>query len=149
MIVEARETTVAVTPAELVARILDAVDRTGDLDWSLVRVDFEIHDHELPDSSVHRGRQGWRQWVTDWQEAFEDYSIDRIGEVEVDEARVLTVHRLRARGRLSGVRLERTDAQLWTFRDERLVRMDYFPDFREHEHTWATPGGGGRRPPYG
>jgi hypothetical protein len=64
----------------------------------------------------------------------------------VDEARILTVHRLRARGRSSGVLLERADAQLWTFSGDRLVRMDYYPDFRAREHSWATPGGGGRRP---
>ena len=39
------------TPARQLARILDAADRTGELDWSLVREDFEIHAHELPDSS--------------------------------------------------------------------------------------------------
>ena len=135
------------TPAQLLARIFDAVDRTGELDWSLVRADFEIHDHELPDSSVHRGPQGWRDWISDWQQAFEDYSIERVSQVELDEARVLTVHRLRARGRLSGVRLERTDAQMWTFGGDRLARMDYYPDFREQEHSWSTPGGGGRRSP--
>jgi hypothetical protein len=43
------DNSVPVTPAELVAQILDAADRTGDLDWSVVREDFEIHDHELPD----------------------------------------------------------------------------------------------------
>jgi hypothetical protein len=122
-----------VTPAELVARIRDALDRTGELDWSLVSEDFEIHDHELPDSSVHRGRAGWNQWTSDWREAFEDYSLERLDEIEVDEARLLTVHRLRARGRLSGVQLERTDAQLWTLAGDRLVRMDYYPDFRDLE----------------
>jgi hypothetical protein len=136
-----------VTPAELLARILDAADRTGDLDWSLVREDMEIHDHELPDSALHRGRQGWRDWVRDWQQAFADYSLERFDQVEVDEATVLTVHRLRARGRLSGVLLERIDAQLWTFSGERLARMDYYPNFRAEEHSWATPGGGERRPP--
>jgi ketosteroid isomerase-like protein len=123
-----------VTAAELLARILEAADRTGDLDWSLVGEDFEIHDHELPDSAAHRGREGWRKWITDWQEAFEDYDLERLRLVELDEARVLTIHRLRARGRMSGVQLERTDAQEWTFSDERLVRMDYYPDYREDEH---------------
>ena len=131
--------------AELVARILDAADRTGDLDWSLVREDFEIHDHELPDSAVHYGREGWRNWVRDWEEAWEDYSIERFRYIEVDEARILTVHRMRASGRLSNVRLERTDAQLWTFSGDRLVRIDYYPNFREQEHSWWTPGGGGRQ----
>ena len=94
---------------------------------------------------MHRGRQGWRDWVRDWQQAFGDYSVERFDQVELDEARVLTVHRLQARGRLSGVPLERTDAQLWTFRGEQLARMDYYPNFRAEEHSWATPGGGERR----
>jgi ketosteroid isomerase-like protein len=135
-----------VTPAELLARVLDATDRTGELDWSLVREDFEIHDHELPDSSVHRGRGGWRDWVRDWQQAFEDYSLERLEQVEIDERRILTVHRLRARGRVSGVQLERTDAQLWTFTGGRLLRMDYYPDFQAHEHSWF-PGPALRPPP--
>jgi hypothetical protein len=124
------------TPAELLARLRAAVDRTGEPDWSLVRPDFGIHDHELPDSAVHHGREGWRTWVRDWQEAFEDYSLERLGQVEVDAQRILTSHRLRARGRASGVQLERTDAQLWTFEDELLVRLDYYPDYRSHLKSW-------------
>ena len=141
-----REDTDAVTPRELLERILEPADRTGDLDWSLVREDFEIHDHELPDSAVHRGHDGWHQWVNDWREAFEDYSVDRTDQIEVDDTRLLTIHTLRARGRSSGVQLERRDAQLWTFSGERLARMDYFPSFRDDEHSWARPGGSERRP---
>ena len=127
------------TGAELIARLREAVDRTGELDWSLVRPEFEIHDHELLDSAVHRGREGWIRWRSDWQQSFEDYSLERLDEVEVDEDRLLTVHRLRARGRLSGVQLERTDAQLWTFRGGLLARMDYYPDFRGVESLDTRP----------
>jgi ketosteroid isomerase-like protein len=108
-----------VTGVELIARLREAVDRTGELDWSLVRPDFEIHDHELLDSAVHRGRDGWLKWVGDWRQA---------------------VHRLRARGRDSGFQLERTDAQLWTFRGGQLARMDYHPDYRADEPPWSSPG---------
>jgi hypothetical protein len=124
------------TNPDVLARHRDAYDRTGELDWELVGPDFEIHDHELLDSAVHRGRDGWNTWSADWQHAFEDYSLERLDQVEIDERRVLTVHRLRARGRASGVQLERIDAQLWTFEADRLVRMDYYPDFRAHEHEW-------------
>ena len=127
------------TGAELIARLREAVDRTGELDWSLVLPEFEIHDHELLDSAVHRGREGWIRWRSDWQQSFEDYSLERLDEVEVDEDRLLTVHRLRARGRLSGVQLERTDAQLWTFRGGLLARMDYYPDFRGVESLDTRP----------
>jgi ketosteroid isomerase-like protein len=108
----------------------ESFERTGEPDWSILGPDCEIHDHELPDSAVHRGRDGWRRWTSDWQEAFEDYSLERLERIEVDDARILTVHRLRARGRASGVQLERTDAQLWTFSGDRLVRMDYYPNYR-------------------
>jgi hypothetical protein len=125
-----------VTHVDVIALLRDAYDRTRDLDWSLVAPDFEIHDHELLDSAVHRGRDGWNTWRADWQQAFEDYSMERLEQVEIDDRRLLTTHRLRARGRASGVQLERIDAQLWTFDADRLVRMDYYPDFRAHDHPW-------------
>jgi ketosteroid isomerase-like protein len=128
-----------VTGLELIAKLREAVDATGEPDWSLMRPDFEIHDHELFDSGVHRGPEGWRRWEGDWRESFEDYSIERLEAVELDAERVLTVHRLRARGRLSGVQLERTDAQLWTVREGRLARMDYYPDFRGVESLDSGP----------
>jgi hypothetical protein len=121
----------ALTSTELLTRLERSLERTGEPDWSILGPDCEIHDHELPDSAVHRGRDGWRRWTSDWEDAFQDYSLKRLKRIEVDEARILTVHRLRARGRASGVQLERTDAQLWTFSGGRLVRMDYYPDYRE------------------
>jgi ketosteroid isomerase-like protein len=129
-----------VTNADVIARLRAVYDQTGELDWSLVGPDFEIHDHELLDSAVHRGRDGWFTWRADWQQAFEDYSLERLEQVDIDDHRLLTVHRLRARGRASGVQLERVDAQLWTFDAGRVVRMDYYPDFRAQEHPWSQAG---------
>jgi ketosteroid isomerase-like protein len=130
----------AVTSAELLARLDEAFERTGELDWAIVSPDFEVYDHELPDSAAHRGHEGWRRWVSDWREAFEDYSLESLKVIEVDEARILRVHRLRARGRTSGVELERTDAMLWTFSGERLVRMDYYPNYRSSAMRFKAPG---------
>jgi hypothetical protein len=132
--------TLTVTGVELIARLREAMDQTGEPDWSLVRDDFEVHDHELLDSAVHRGREGWKQWVSDWRQAFETYDVEHLEERELDENRVLTVHRMRARGRLSGVELQRTDARLWTLSGGRLARMDYYPDFRPDEQPWPSPG---------
>jgi hypothetical protein len=128
------------TSADLMAQLQEGLDESGELDWSIVHPDFEIHDHELMDSPLHRGREGWFRWSENWSQAFEDVRLERYWTVEVDERRVLTVHRLWARGRASGVELERTDAQLWTFSDDLLVRMDYYPDYREGEQPWSEPG---------
>jgi ketosteroid isomerase-like protein len=129
-----------VTGVELIARLFEAIDQTGEPDWSLVRSDFEVHDHELLDSAVHRGRAGWKQWASDWQQAFENYRVEHLDQFELDEDRVLTVHRLFARGRHSGVELERTDARLWTFKSGRPARLDYYPDFRPDDQPWSSPG---------
>jgi hypothetical protein len=40
----------------------------------------------------------------------------------------------------ASVQLERTDAQPWTFSGDRLVRMDYYPNYRAHERSWSAPG---------
>ena len=40
--------------------------------------------------------------------------------------RVVAVLRVHARGRQSGVDVERVDAAVWTLRDERCGRLDYF-----------------------
>ena len=120
------------------------ISRTGEPDWSLVRPDFEIHDHELPDSPAHRGREGWLRWVADWEEAFADHDMEAIDQTELDRNRILTVHRLRARGRASGLELDRIDAQLWSFSGNQLARMDYFPNYEARDRSWSPPGNGRR-----
>ena len=36
--------------------------------------------------------------------------------------------------------LERADALLWTFSGERLVRMDYYPNYRSSAIRFGAPG---------
>jgi ketosteroid isomerase-like protein len=109
-----------------------------------VRPDFEIHDHELLDSQLHRGRPGWHEWCTNWEEVFEDHSMEAVDEIELDPRRIITVHRLRARGGASGLELNRIDAQLWTFEGDRLSRMDYYPNYDTRDRSWSAPGPGRR-----
>jgi len=129
---------------DLIDRIRNPRPATGELDWSLVHPDFEMHDHELPDSITHYGREGFLRWSNDWAQAFTDFSLTEVDRIDLGEGRVLTVHRLKARGRVSGVELERTDAQLWTFREGGLARMDYYPNYDEQQRSWASPATGRR-----
>ncbi|HEX2413816.1 MAG TPA: nuclear transport factor 2 family protein [Thermoleophilaceae bacterium] len=129
------------TTAELLTQILKGIRATGEPDWSLVRPDFQINDPEILDSPVHQGRRGWREWSANWTRVFPDYSLEALDRVELDQDRILTVHRLRARGGASGVELTRTDAQLWTFEGDRLARMDYLADYDPSDQSWAAPDG--------
>jgi ketosteroid isomerase-like protein len=83
------------------------LDHTGEFDWSIV----DPRSRSTTTSC----------WTRRSTEAAEEVD-ERLEQFQIDEHRVLTVHRQRARGRASGVKLERTDAQLWTFREGRLAR---------------------------
>jgi hypothetical protein len=58
------------------------------------------------------------KWTRDWQQAFEDYILERLDQFEINEHRVLTVRRPRAGGGRGAGRA--TDAHLWKFRGGRL-----------------------------
>jgi hypothetical protein len=119
---------------------LEGIRATGEPDWSLVLPDFVINDPEILDSREHHGRSGWREWSANWERVFPDYSMEHVDQIELDRDRILTVHRLRARGGASDVELTRTDARLWTFEGDRLARMDYLPNYDSRDRTWAAPG---------
>ena len=111
---------------ETLAQIREAVESTGEPPEDLVWPDFEVHEHQMLDSQSHQGLAGWRRWVADWTASFPTWEIRRLETVELDDRRILTTHRIWARGRLSGMELDERHAQLWTFRDGKVQRMDYF-----------------------
>jgi hypothetical protein len=112
-----------------------------------VHPDFVINDPEILDALQHHGRRGWHEWSANWKRVFPDYSMEPLEQIELDRDRILTVHRLRARGTASAVELTRTDAQLWTFEGDLLARMDYLPNYDPSDGTWASPGDPRQRVP--
>jgi hypothetical protein len=65
-------------------------------------------------------------WVADWAASFPEWETKRLETIELDDRRILTIHRIWARGRSTGMTLEERHAQLWFFREGKLERMDYF-----------------------
>jgi ketosteroid isomerase-like protein len=123
---------------ETLSRISEAVEATGEPPEELVWPDFEIHEHHMPDSQLHRGLAGWRRWVADWTASFPEWEIERLETVELDDRQILTTHRIWARGRSTGMRLEERHAQLWLFRDGRVARMDYYPSEEQARRAAAS-----------
>jgi ketosteroid isomerase-like protein len=77
----------------------------------------------------YRGHAGFRQWVEDMREAWEDFRAEPIEFIDAGD-RVLVDVRTRARGRTSTVELERESSQVWTFRHGKVVRFETFTDRR-------------------
>ncbi len=91
-------------------------------------VDLVVH----PDASLERGtfsgREAVGEWFGNWFRSFEpDFRFD------VTEARdlggvVLLVASHRARGRTSGAEVKGEVAYLYTVRDGKIVRAEFYPD---------------------
>jgi ketosteroid isomerase-like protein len=111
---------------EIVRRSYDAYVR-GDLESALVAFDpeIEVHDHDIPESGEYRGLEGLARWQADWESSWESWRWDPEEFIEAGD-RVVAVLRVHARGRKSGVDVEREDGAVWTLREGRCVRLDYY-----------------------
>ena len=102
---------------EIVRATIDSINRR-DLDQALeaAHEDFEADwsNSIAPHGGVYRGRERVRELFEAFLEAWEEFRWDLQEIIEVDEARVVVVNRVRGRGRGSGVEVDATGAQLWT-----------------------------------
>ena len=114
---------------ERVARMYALVWREHDLEAALrdLPESFEWVVPGHPDGDVHRGPHAvtgfFRDWIDQWDEPETEW--------ELHEARpdtVLALVTTRGRGRTSGVPVELSFAQVWTFQDGEPARMVLYPD---------------------
>jgi ketosteroid isomerase-like protein len=111
---------------EIVRRCLDAYV-CGDLEAALAVFDpaIEVYDHDIPDAGEYRGLEGVLHWQADWERSWESWRWEPEKFIDAGE-RVVAVLRVHARGRESGVDLDRIDGAVWTLRDGKCVRLDYY-----------------------
>jgi ketosteroid isomerase-like protein len=100
--------------------------RTGEALWADLHPDIEMHDHDIPDGTVYRGHEGWREWAAHFAEAWESVSLEPQEYIDAGDGRVVLVARVAARGVGSGVEVERVEGVMWTIREGKTVRMDYY-----------------------
>jgi ketosteroid isomerase-like protein len=117
---------------EVVRRTLDAVLRSS---WPEVLAELdpavEIEDTVIPDASDYRGHDGFFRWLERWNESWEDWSLEDIEIVPASDEHVVGLWRMIAKGKGSGVEVDRPDAVVYKLRDNKIVRMGYYNDQRE------------------
>jgi ketosteroid isomerase-like protein len=91
---------------------------------------IEVHDHDVIDADEYRGHAGLRRWFEDWSSAWAEFSIEPEEMLDAGE-RVVAVFRLRAKGRGSGVEVERHDAMVFELREGKICRIDYYNNRRD------------------
>jgi ketosteroid isomerase-like protein len=108
-------------------RIVDAFNRR-DLDSVLDDLDPEVRLdewQEAPGAQSFHGHEGVRTALDSWFETWEWMQVD-IEEVrEVGDRVLFTLHQ-RAKGRGSGIEIEITSWNVYSFRDGKVSRMQLF-----------------------
>lgn len=112
---------------ENVALVREGLERfiAGEVLWETLDPDLEVHDHDILDAGEYRGHAGFGRWLSDWGAAWEAFSFEPREFIDAGDRVVAVIH-LKARGRSSGVEVERDDAIVYTLRDGKTVRIDYF-----------------------
>ena len=109
----------------VVKRFYEHLLTTGELPWDVVDDKVEVHDHDTPDQGGYQGRAGVERWLQDWSDAWTDWNIEPEEFIDAGNA-VIVVVRMHAKGAGSGVELDRQDALVYRFRDNKIVRTDYY-----------------------
>jgi ketosteroid isomerase-like protein len=113
---------------ESVREAHERFSKTGQPIWEKIDADTEVFDHDIPDAkNPYRGVDGMTEWLSDFGEAWDSYVMEVERLIDAGD-RVVSLFRIRAVGAGSGVAVERGDGMVWTFRDGKLARLDYFND---------------------
>lgn len=112
---------------ELVRRLHEAWNRGEDLiALGLVHEDFEYVN---PPYAIEPGtRSGWEGWQTANSRLMESWEDVRVEVEDIVDAgdRVAVFGRLHGRGRGSGVPVDQEQSYVWTLRDGRAVRFEWY-----------------------
>jgi ketosteroid isomerase-like protein len=106
-------------------------NETGELDFTGIHTDVELHDRpDVPDGRVWRGIDGVRAFFDKTAELFDPIRWEPREFIPAGRHVVVRAHVV-AYGATSGAPIEIDEAQLWTFRDGRLARLQAFPTLEE------------------
>jgi len=106
-------------------------NETGELDLTGVHPEVEIHNRpDVPDRRAWRGIEGVRALFEMTAEAFDPIRWEP-REFIADGRHVVVRAHVVAHGAASGAPIEFDEAQLWTFRDGLIVRLQAFPTIEE------------------
>jgi ketosteroid isomerase-like protein len=110
---------------EAVQEAFEHFQRTGEPLLELFDADIEVYDHDIPDAGSYHGPDGYLRWLGDWGEAWESFSLKPLRWIDAAD-QVVFVFELTAKGKGSGVEVNRRDAMVWTIHDGKAIRLDYY-----------------------
>jgi ketosteroid isomerase-like protein len=126
---------------------LEAWSRGG-VDEVMEFLDPEIEVHtptELLNAGTFHGHKGYRAWLGEWMDAWDEFELKVLSAEPVGERHVLVEVYQRATGAGSGVEVEMQVTQMYEVRDGKAIRFHIYPErdralaaVRESEPEAAT-----------
>ena len=122
---------------EIIRRIYDAW-AGGDPEGEALELISEELEYVNPPDAVHtgtrRGKEGWLAAAANLSDSFETWTHVP-GEIVDAGDKVLVMATFLARGRGSSVELEKYEPHVWTIREGKVVRFEWFNDRLEAERA--------------
>ena len=78
------------------------------------------------EGTVYRGPEGFRAFLDDMNEDWEDFSLEPDEFREIDGERVLVLGRMQGRGKASGMEFEAPAAWVCELRDGRVTKVQFY-----------------------
>src|SRR4051812_23179976 len=110
---------------EVIRRGFEHWEATGEQIAEDYSPELVVRDHQSPDQAEYHGLSGMRQWLDDWSAAWEAWHIDVEEILDAGDAVLVLIHHT-GRGQTSGMELDSHDGMLFTFRDGKVVSLEYF-----------------------
>jgi ketosteroid isomerase-like protein len=91
---------------------------------------WDVSRSSFPDAGVYQGIEGVREWVRGLDDAFEEMHYETVAAREQGD-RIAVLTRVRGHGASTKIDIEYSFAQVWTFRNRKLIRMDRYDSWNE------------------
>jgi ketosteroid isomerase-like protein len=97
----------------------------GELDADFFAPDFELRQASsiVDTAGIFHGKDAVRDVMRELEESFEELGVEAEEFIEAPTGEVVVFVRMRGRGRGSGVEVDNLIAHVWTFRDEKALRL--------------------------
>jgi ketosteroid isomerase-like protein len=121
------------SPQEVV-RLRTEAFNAKDVDAYLALSDPDVvydQPRELPGAATYRGHEGIRDYFANLEHAWESATAEIEELIDAGEDVVISIGHTSYRGRASGVVLDNPFAIVWTIRDGRVVRGEFYFDRAE------------------
>ena len=104
---------------------IETLNQTGEIATDGLAPDFEIQQAPsiIDTAGVFHGPEGVRDSLRELAESFEDLTFEPEQFLEAPGGEVVVLIHARGRGRSSGLEIDNHIAWVWTYRDDKAVRM--------------------------